>query len=182
MENPASRGGSLTKDAIAICGIGIRLSGGIRTTDQFWESLVSSCGTRGPNSTSKNGLRGLNGSNDENGGLKRHGDILRKEVESFGRSSFQPGEKEEKKETMNEQEDKLLEIIYESLEDAGEMDYSGGNARVGCFVAISSKEEQHSNNSTMDDRPPFNGSVKIGSHQRKLATKAMQFYDLRGLR
>lgn len=103
---------------IAICGVGIRLPGGICSTDQFWELIAN-----GRNSQSKGVLAG-----------SEDGYHTRQDPNSFDASFFYMTNEEAK--SCSPQQRKLLEVTRECLDDACEVNYRGKDACVGCYVGI----------------------------------------------
>lgn len=71
MEAPSTSGsvpGSGRK--IAVCGIGVRLPGGIRSTDIFWDFLISGKDARGPVSTNRYNALGFDDSLGDKNAIK----------------------------------------------------------------------------------------------------------------
>lgn len=108
---------------IAICGISIRLPGGICNADQFWESVVNERGSHGPVQ--------LDGSED--------GHDLKKDLRPFDTSLFSMTAEEAK--NCGPQQQKLLEVARECFEDACEVNYRGEDACVGCYVGASNEDD-----------------------------------------
>lgn len=117
--------------AIAIVGIGIRLSGGITTSDEFWRLLIEG----------GNGLTDVPGSRyridsfytpGKQGVKMRQGCFLDQDPAHFDADFFGIVPKEAEK--MDPQQRLLLEVAAECLEDAGETELWGSN--VGCYVGV----------------------------------------------
>lgn len=108
---------------IAICGISIRLPGGICNADQFWESVVNERGSHGPVK--------LDGSED--------GHDLKKGMRPFDTSFFSMTDEEAKK--CSPQQQRFLEVARECFEDACEVNYRGEDACVGCYVGTSNEND-----------------------------------------
>lgn len=93
---------------IAICGVGIRLPGGIRNAEQLWESLVND-----------RVQPRVDGNEEE-------------ELDAVDASFFSLTEAE--LESCSPLQRKLLEVTRECFEDACEIDFRGEDARVGCYA------------------------------------------------
>lgn len=106
---------------IAICGVSIRLPGGICNADQFWESIVNN--SHGPVQ--------LDGNEDDHD--------LKKGLRSIDASLFSMTDEEAK--DCSPQQQKLLEVTRECFEDACEVNYRGEDACVGCYVGVPNEDD-----------------------------------------
>ncbi|KAH6951861.1 hypothetical protein DER45DRAFT_529184 [Fusarium avenaceum] len=116
---------------IAICGIGLRLPGGIRNCEDYWNLLYNGLDARGP----APGSRYNNGGFDDSlGGINaiksKHGYFLDEDLSCLDTSFFTMAKGEVDK--VDPQQRLLLEVTRECLEDAGEVDYRG--KEIGCYV------------------------------------------------
>ena len=136
-------------DPIAICGLALRLPGGIRNAESFWDVLVNGKDTRGPIPPDRYNARGFSDAMSEKGAIKtQHGYFLDEELSCLDTSFFTMTQSELEK--MDPQQRQVLEVTRECLETAGEVDYRG--KLVGCYVGtfgedwlqMSAKESQHS--------------------------------------
>ncbi|KAB8228276.1 polyketide synthase fgnA [Aspergillus alliaceus] len=161
-------------DPIAICGIGLRLPGGIRDGDSFWDLLVNGKDARTPIPTSRYNIFGFNGSLDGRDPIKTmHGYFLDEDLSSLDASFFSMTKTELEK--CDPQQRQLLEVTRECLEDAGETNYRGRN--VGCYIGnfghdwmeISLREPQHTRSYNV-----------LGYSDMILANRVSYEYDLRG--
>jgi acyl transferase domain-containing protein len=121
--NITHNNGDQSHTPIAICGVSIRLPGGIRNADQFWESI-----TNGRDSLSPARL----GGNEDNYSPQ-------KDPDSFDASFFAMANEEA--ESCSPQQRKLLEVTRECLEDACEVNYRGEDACVGCYVGVFGEDD-----------------------------------------
>jgi acyl transferase domain-containing protein len=160
---------------IAICGIGLRLPGGIRNTDAFWELLVKGKDAHGSIPSSRYNIEGFDASLGGKGAIKtRHSYFLDEDLSSFDASFFSMSRNELEK--CDPQQRRLLEVTRECLEDAGEVNYRG--RPVGCYVGtfgedwlqMSARETQHS------------GGYMVGQLDNMLANRVSYEYDFRGPR
>lgn len=107
----------------------MRLSGGIRSTEEFWDLLAGDADARGSAPGAHNEGRDVHGSRLSEG----HNSV---DVSLFtspeGPTDFGPyGQK-------------LLEVTRECLEDACEVSYRGKDASVACYLAKPNNEESES--------------------------------------
>ncbi|KAI0382924.1 KR domain-containing protein [Hypomontagnella monticulosa] len=118
-------------EPIAICGIGLRLPGGIQTTESFWDVLCHGKDTRGPIPSDRFNIDAFNTGRGKKGAVStRHGYFLREDIAHFDASFFNMSKSELEK--MDPQQRQILEVIRECLENAGEVDYR--DKLVGCYV------------------------------------------------
>ncbi|KAH3942932.1 hypothetical protein HBI24_080280 [Parastagonospora nodorum] len=161
-------------EPIAICGLGLRLPGGIRDGDSFWDLLVNGRDARMPIPASRYNISGFNGSLDGRDPIKAsHGYFLDEDLSSLDASFFSMTKTELEK--ADPQQRQLLEVSRECLEDAGETKYRGRN--VGCYIGnfghdwmeMSLREPQHSRSYNV-----------LGYSDMILANRVSYEYDLRG--
>ncbi|EAL87813.1 polyketide synthase fgnA [Aspergillus fumigatus Af293] len=172
--NGGQANGSPFTEPIAICGLGLRLPGGIRDGDSFWDLLVNGRDARMPIPASRYNISGFDGSLDGRDPIKTtHGYFLDEDLSSLDASFFSMTKTELEK--CDPQQRQLLEVTRECLEDAGETDYRGRN--VGCYIGnfghdwmeISLREPQHSRSYNV-----------LGYSDMILANRVSYEYDLRG--
>jgi acyl transferase domain-containing protein len=168
---------SLEPGAVAICGMGMRLPGGIHDAKSFWEVLINGEDARGPIPLSRYNIQGFDASL---GGHKdaiqtRHGYFLEDDLSRLDTSFFSMTKNELEK--CDPQQRLLLEVTRECFEDAGETSYRGKPVGVYCgtfgdsWMEMSTKEDQHSS-----------GYVLGGHLDIMLANRISYEYDLRGPR
>jgi acyl transferase domain-containing protein len=114
-----------SREAIAICGIGVRLPGGIRSTEDFWELLIQGQDARGPMTASRLASPGVHDQTSPPTGY-----FLDENLCDFDPSIFRLSRTE--LEQADPQQRKLLQVTRECLDNAGEADFRGKN--VGCYV------------------------------------------------
>lgn len=161
---------------IVICGFGLRLPGGIRDGDSFWDLLVNGKDARAPIPASRYNITGFDGSLDGRDPIKTmHGYFLDEDLSSLDASFFSMTKSELEK--CDPQQRQLLEVTRECLEDAGETDYRGQN--VGCYIGnfghdwmeMSLRDPQHTRSYNV-----------LGYSDMILANRVSYEYDLRGPR
>ncbi|RMZ86790.1 hypothetical protein DV736_g5985, partial [Chaetothyriales sp. CBS 134916] len=116
---------------VAICGIGLRLPGGIRNCDDFWDVLENGKDTRSAIPSTRYNIEGFDDSLGGKDAIKiKHGYFLDEDLSRLDTTFFSLAKNELEK--MDPQQRLLLEVVRESLEDAGEVNYRG--QQVGCYV------------------------------------------------
>lgn len=164
--------------AIAICGIGLRLPGGIRNTHDYWDLLINGRDARGPIPPSRYNISGFDDSLGGKNGIKaRHGYFIDDDVSALDTSFFSMTRKEV--EGCDPQQRHLLEVVKESLDDAGEVKYRGQS--VGVYVGtfgedwflIGAKETQHQEGY---------GFLATGNGDMMLANRLSYEFDFKGPR
>ncbi|KAI1374459.1 hypothetical protein F4677DRAFT_461487 [Hypoxylon crocopeplum] len=159
---------------IAICGLGVRLSGGIRNADDFWDLLVNGRDARGPVPSSRYNPQGFDDSLDGKGCIQtKSGYYLEDDLSKFDPSLFSMTQLE--LERCDPQQRLLLEVTRECLEDAGEVDYRG--KPIGCYVGTFGDEWMHMQGK--DDQQTGNHLV-TGSGDWMLANRVSYEYNLNG--
>ncbi|KAI1806276.1 hypothetical protein F4811DRAFT_550999 [Daldinia bambusicola] len=161
---------------IAICGIGLRLSGGIRNPDDFWDLLVNGRDARAPVPKSRYNAQGFDGSL---GGKERietqFGYFLEDDLSQFDPSLFSMTQLE--LERCDPQQRLLLQVARECLEDAGEVNYRG--KPIGCYVGTFGDEWQHKQSK---DSQQIGNHIVTGAGDWMLANRVSYEYNLCGPR
>lgn len=165
---------SLTSAPLAVCGLGIRLPGGIRDAAAFWDLLVDGRDARGPISSNRYNVEAYNDTLGNKGvtetpcGYFLDEDLARLDSSFF---SMTPHELER----MDPQQKQILEITRECLDNAGEIGYQG--KIIGCYVGthgedwlhMSAKESQYSGR-----------HIPSGYTELTIANRISYEFDLRG--
>ena len=168
--------GTSSLDPIAICGLGIRLPGGIRNAESFWDLLINGKDAQGPIRSDRYKLDSFNDALGKKGAIKtKRGYFLDDDLTSLDTSFFSMSKDELEK--SDPQQRQLLEVTRECLESAGEIDYRG--KLVGCYVGtfgedwlqMSARETQHSG-----------GYIATGHGDLMISNRVSYEYDLRGPR
>lgn len=108
---------------IAICGISIRLPGGISNADRLWDSVVNEYGSHGSVQSDGN----------------KDGHDLKKGLRPFDASLFSMTDEEAN--GYSPQQQKFLEVTRECFEDACAVNYRDEDACVGCYVGASNEDD-----------------------------------------
>ncbi|QKX63237.1 uncharacterized protein TRUGW13939_10406 [Talaromyces rugulosus] len=118
-------------EPIAICGIGLRLPGAIRTGDDFWDVLYHGKDLRGPIPADRFNISAFDDLLGKKGAINtRHGYFLDEDLGLIDASFFNMSKAELEK--TDPQQRKLLEVARECLENAGEVNWRGKS--VGVYV------------------------------------------------
>lgn len=161
---------------IAICGLALRLPGGINNADSLWEVLLNGKDARGPIPESRYNSRGFDDSLGHKGAIStQYGYFLNEDISTLDTTFFSMTQNELEK--MDPQQRQILEVTRECLENAGEVDYRG--KPIGCYIGtfgedwlqMSAKESQHSG-----------GYIMTGHGDLMIANRVSFEYDLRGPR
>ena len=163
-------------DPIAICGLALRLPGGIDSAEAFWDVLVNGKDTRAPIPANRYNPKGFDDSLGHKGAIKtKYGYFIKDDISTLDTSFFSMTQSELEK--TDPQQRQLLEVTRECLEDAGEVDYRGKS--IGCYIGtfgedwlqMSAKESQHTG-----------GYIMTGHGDLMIANRVSFEYDLQGPR
>ncbi|KAL3607011.1 polyketide synthase pks11 [Fusarium poae] len=124
---------TLPAEPIAICGMSVRLPGGLHSPQDFWEFLVSKGDARGPVPESRYNASSYWSETMKPGTVKtQYGYFLDESIDiaSVDTSFFTMRKAEV--ERADPQQRQMLEVARECLEDAGEFDWKG--RPIGCFM------------------------------------------------
>ena len=161
---------------IAVCGVGLRLPGGIHDCNSFWDFLVEGKDAQTAISPTRYNISGFDDALDGKNPIgTRNGYFLAEDLAAFDGAFFSMTKAEVEK--CDPQQRKLLEVTRECLEDAGETNYRGQN--IGCYIGnfgqdwmeMSLKEPQHAHNYTT-----------LGYTDFMLANRVTYEFDLQGPR
>lgn len=167
---------STTASDIAICGIGLRLPGGIRNCEDYWNLLYNGLDARGPVPSSRYNSEGFDDSLGGTNAIKsKHGYFLDQDLSCLDASFFTMAKGEV--EQLDPQQRLLLEVTRECLEDAGEVDYRG--KQIGCYVGTFGDDWL-----IMRVKDPLDGSFHAvtGTGDLMIANRISFEYDFRGPR
>jgi acyl transferase domain-containing protein len=155
---------------IAIVGTGMRLPGGVRSTEAFWDMLISKQDGRCEVPGSRYNVHAF-----LDGVRTKHGYFLQEDPAYFDAPFFSipPSQAEQ----MDPQQRLLLEVIWECLENAGETTWRGKT--VGCYVGVFGEDwlEIACKDSQKVDR-----YRALGTGAYALANHISYQYDFRGPR
>ncbi|KAG4293295.1 hypothetical protein FPRO06_12783 [Fusarium proliferatum] len=116
---------------IAICGIALRLPGGISNCDDYWNLLYHGLDARRPIPNSRFNIEGFNDSLGGKDSIKTtHGYFIEDDLSCLDTSFFSMGKNELA--GVDPQQRLLLEVTQECLDDAGETSFRG--KQIGCYI------------------------------------------------
>ncbi|KGO38831.1 Acyl transferase/acyl hydrolase/lysophospholipase [Penicillium expansum] len=159
---------------IAICGMAMRLPGGVHDSGAFWDVLVNGKDTRGPIPQDRYNAQGFTDRTGHKGAIKtQFGYFIEDDLTALDTSFFTFTKTE--LERTDPQQRQLLEVAREVLENAGEANFRGES--IGCYVGtfgedwlqMSAKENQHAG-----------GYIMTGHGDLMLANRISFEYDLKG--
>lgn len=124
---------SPTASPIAICGMALRLPGGLHTPQQLWEFLLSKGDARGRIPQSRFNISGYHSTSKKPGTIEtEYGYFLDEDVDlgSLDASFFTMAKVELERADPHHRQ--MLEVARECVEDAGEVGWRGKN--IGCYM------------------------------------------------
>nr|ALQ32886.1 putative polyketide synthase [Fusarium miscanthi] len=159
---------------IAICGIALRLPGGISNCEDYWHLLYHGLDARRPIPSSRFNINGFTDSLGGKDSIKtRHGYFIQDDLSRLDTSFFSLTKNE--LERVDPQQRLLLEITHECLEDAGEINYRG--KQVGCYVGTFGDDWL-----IMNTKEPLQGGLyaTTGGADLMMANRISYEYDFQG--
>jgi acyl transferase domain-containing protein len=163
-------------EPIAICGIGLRLPGGVHNGDEFWQLLVEGRDARGKIPPTRFSADGFDASLSGQKAMRtRYGYFLEDDISQFDISFFSMSKKEVEK--CDPQQRILLEVVRECLDDAGEVNYRG--QPIGCYVGTFGHDWYEM---TIKDLYGIGNYSLMGAGDLILANRVSYEFDLRGPR
>ena len=161
-------------EPIAICGLALRLPGGIRDAESFWDLLYNGRDTRGPIPADRYNKDGFGDLLGKKGMIRtQYGHFLDEDLSCLDTSFFTMTKNELEK--TDPQQRQLLEITRECLENAGEVDYRGKS--IGCYVGTFGEDWLHSRTKENQHTGGYNLSGDL-----MIANRVSFEYDFRGPR
>jgi hypothetical protein len=161
-------------EPIAICGLALRLPGGIRSAEGFWDVLKNGKDTRGPIPPDRYNVDGFSNAMGKKGTIQtEYGYFLNEDLSCLDTSFFSMGKSELEK--MDPQQRQILEVARECLESAGEVSYRG--KQIGCYVGTFGEDWLQS----QSRENQYTGGYNV-SGDLMIANRVSYEYDLRGPR
>ncbi|PHH89841.1 hypothetical protein CDD83_5137 [Cordyceps sp. RAO-2017] len=162
--------------AIAVIGVGLRLSGGISSTEDFWNMLVNKGDGRCRVPSDRYNVDAFLGVQSGRGVASEYGYFLKDvNLKAFD-AGFFPIPRSEIG-SLDPQQRLLLEVVYECMESAGQTDWRGSD--IGCYVGAFGQDWQ---NMLAGDTLAKNHFAVFGGDDFALANQISYVYDLRGPR
>ena len=161
---------------IAVCGLAMRLPGGIRDANGLWDLLINGQDARGLIPEDRYSPQGFDGKLGKKGAIKtQHGYFLDEDLASLDSSFFSMTSEELSK--TDPQQRQILEVARECLENAGEVNYRG--KPIGCYVGTFSEDWLRMG--AQDGQ--YSGRYLINGHSDLMIANRVSYeYDLLGPR
>lgn len=121
--------------ALAIVGLGLRLPGNIHSAESLWELLMEKKDTRGAIPSDRYNVDGFYSTLSKPGCVGvQHGHFLSENdgLQHMDTSFFKMSKAEV--ENLDPQQRMLLEVVWECMENGGQVGWRGGN--IGCFAGV----------------------------------------------
>ncbi|KAJ5642948.1 uncharacterized protein N7484_005455 [Penicillium longicatenatum] len=167
-------GQGASSEPVAIVGMGMRLPGKARTSEDFWNLLAnkeSGC-IRVPED--RYNSEGFYHPAGRPGSIcTQHGHFLQEDIRHFDNEFFSISPTDAG--NMDPQQRMLLEVVWECMENAGQVGWQGTD--VGCFVGVFG--ESWLDITSRDLQRPWDGQVN-STMDFALANRVSYEYDLRG--
>ncbi|OGM45562.1 hypothetical protein ABOM_006485 [Aspergillus bombycis] len=153
--------------------MGMRLPGGVRSAEDFWEMLIEKKTGHGEIPESRYNAKSFCDPKNPRQIRTRYGYYLQEDPACFDADFFSMSSVEASR--VDPQQRLLLEVVWECLENAGETDWRGKN--IGCYVGtfgedwlcLSTKEYQH-----------IDRYYALGTGAFALSNRISYVYDFRG--
>ncbi|EHK97193.1 putative Phthiocerol synthesis polyketide synthase type I PpsC [Glarea lozoyensis 74030] len=159
------------EEHIAICGMAMRLPGGIHDDETFWDVLIHGKDTRTPIPANRWNVEGFGPSLGKRGAIKtQHAYFLEDDISCLDASFFTMTKSDLEK--VDPQQRQILEVTRECLENAGEVDYRG--KPIGCYVGTFGEDWLHS----IAREPQTTGFS--GSGDLMIANRVSYEFDFKG--
>ncbi|KAI5468189.1 putative polyketide synthase [Mariannaea sp. PMI_226] len=159
---------------IAICGMGVRLPGGIRSSSDLFDFLASKGDARNVVPEDRYNVDAFYDPSGRPGSvITKYGYYLNLDLAQFDASMF--GISNAELSTMDPSQRLLLEVTREAFESAGEADFRGRN--IGTFVGDFTEDWQDMQNIDLLNHKPY---LMIGKSDFALSNRIAFEYDLLG--
>lgn len=167
---------SFVPTPIAICGLAVRLPGGIRDATDFWNLLVSGTDARAPVPYDRYRAEGFGSElGDKESVPSTQGYFIDEDLSALDTSFFTLSKQELEK--TDPQQRQLLEVTRECLENAGETVWDGES--IGCYVGTFSEDWQRI---TSRDSQQIGRYTLTGYNDMMLANRVSYEFNLKGPR
>lgn len=162
---------------IAICGMGMRLPGGIRNDTALYDFLINKQDARAPTGTTRYNIDAYYSPHSKPGTINtKHGYFLNDiDFSKFDLSMFNmtPAEVER----LDPNQRLLLEVVWEAFESSGEINWRGKN--IGSYVGVFAEDWHDLHAKDSNDFAPYQ---LMGSMDFVLGNRISYEYDLKGPR
>jgi acyl transferase domain-containing protein len=163
-----------SSEPIAICGMAMRLPGGIHDAEGFWDALYNGKDLRCPIPSDRYNAKAFSNALGKKGAIKtQYGYFLKDDLSCLDASFFSMTKAE--LERTDPQQRQILEVTRQCLESAGEVNYRGKS--IGCFVGTFGEDWLHSQSKENQFTGAFSGSGDL-----MIANRVSYEFDLKGPR
>ena len=166
--------GSHVPQPIAIVGMAMRLPGGIKTSEQFWDMLVNKKDGHGPVPLSRYDVHKYYSPTPKKGSVyTKTGHILQDDLAAFDAAFFSLTKSEVAQ--MDPQQRMLCEVVWECFESAGQKSWRGQN--IGCYVGVFGEDWLEISRRDPQDVGSYH---VIGTGDYAISNRISYEYDLKG--
>ncbi|KNG83443.1 hypothetical protein ANOM_008035 [Aspergillus nomiae NRRL 13137] len=159
---------------IAIVGMSMRLPGGIKTSEQFWEMLIQKKDGHGPVPPSRYDVDKYYSATPKKGTVyTRNGYFLEDDLAAFDAAFFSLTKSEVSQ--MDPQQRMLCEVVWECFENAGQKGWRGQN--IGCYVGVFGEDWLEISRKDPQDVGSYH---VIGTGDYAISNRISYEYDLKG--
>ncbi|KAL8736136.1 MAG: hypothetical protein Q9181_002526 [Wetmoreana brouardii] len=160
------------QESIAICGMAMRLPGGINDAETFWDALFHGKDMRKEIPPERYNAKAFSSAMGKKGAIKtQHGYFLDDDLSHLDASFFSMTRSDLEK--TDPQQRQVLEVTRECLENAGEVNWRG--KPIGCYVGTFGEDWLHS----MSKENQFTGAFSA-SGDLMLANRVSYEFDFKG--
>lgn len=160
---------------IAIVGISLRLPGGVKGTESFWDMLINKQDGHCEVPKTRYNVDAFYDPSAPSGITTRHGYFLKDDIAHFDRSFFGMSKRETEK--IDPQQRLLLEAAWECMENGGQRNWQGKN--IGCFVGVFGEDWLEMATKDVHNGDRFHA---INTGDFAIANRLSYEYDLQGPR
>ncbi|KAJ5808325.1 hypothetical protein N7474_009594 [Penicillium riverlandense] len=158
---------------IAIVGMAMRLPGGVKNTEQFWDMLINKKDGHCPIPGSRFNAEAFYSDNKPGAIKTKHGYFLDDDLGHVDRSFFSMSKLEASR--LDPQQRLLLETVWECMENGGQTQWRGKN--IGCYVGVFGEDWLEILNK---DVQQIDRHYAINGGDFAIANRISWEYDLRG--
>lgn len=163
-----------SRDPIAICGMAMRLPGGINDAEGFWDALYNGKDLRSAIPPERYNAKAFSDALGKKGAIKtQYGYFLNDDLSHLDASFFSMTKTD--LERTDPQQRQMLEVTRECLENAGEVNWRG--KAIGCYVGTFGEDWLHS----MSKENQFTGAF-AASGDLMIANRVSYEFDFKGPR
>ncbi|KAH8432819.1 uncharacterized protein LDX57_010448 [Aspergillus melleus] len=158
---------------IAIVGMGMRLPGGVRCAEGFWEFIVNKRDGLCQVPDSRYNVEAFYDVSRPGAIRTKHGHFIHEDITQLDNVFFSIGKPEAEK--LDPQQRLLLEVVWECMENGGQTDWQGSN--IGCYVGVFGEDwlDLLSKDTLQHDRYRV-----MSAGDFALSNRVSYVYDLRG--